>query len=113
MDLIQLGRGDQEGEASGGGYEGCGYWEGVGHALDGAEGYYAEAGWGEGFGADGLYIDIRQCKGAGYFAEEGRFLLIGLDKSQGDVRGPEFEGNAGETGSRAEVGHADRARLRG
>ena len=48
-----------------GGQEVGGYWEDFGEALYGSEGYYVEGGWGEGFGAGVLYIDVRQCKGAG------------------------------------------------
>jgi len=66
-----LGGGDQEGQASLGGQEvGC-YWEDFWQALYGSEGYGVEGVWGEGLGAGVLYIDVRQCKGAGYFAEEG------------------------------------------
>jgi hypothetical protein len=71
--------GDQEGQASGGGYEAGGRWEDGFEALYGSDGYYVEGEWGEGFGADVLYIDVRKCKSAGYFAEEGRFLLVGFD----------------------------------
>jgi len=106
VDLGELGGGDQEGEASGGGEERGGYGEDVGEAFDGAEGDYVEGGGGEGFGADVLYIDVRQCKGAGEFAEEGGFLLIGFDQGEGDVVGPEFDGDAREAGARAEVCYA-------
>src|ERR1700678_2620926 len=46
---IQLGGGDQEGQASLGSEEGFGCWEHLGQALDGAEGYYVEGG-GDGLG---------------------------------------------------------------
>ncbi len=62
---VKLGGGDQEGKASSGGQEAGGGWEDASEALDGAEGYYVEGGWGKGFGAGVLYIDVRQCKGAG------------------------------------------------
>jgi len=61
---IQLGGGDQEGQASLGSEEGFGCWEHLGQALDGAEGYYVEGG-GDGLGTDVSYIDLCQCKGAG------------------------------------------------
>jgi hypothetical protein len=80
--------------------------------LNGAEGDYIKVLAGQGFGADVLYIDVRQCKSAGDFAEERRFLVIGLDQSEGDVRGPEFDGNARESGAGAEVGNSRRG-LRG
>jgi hypothetical protein len=54
-----------------------------------------------------LYIDVRQCKGAGHFAEEGRLLVIGFDQGEGDVRSPEFDGESGEAGAGTEVGEAD------
>jgi len=61
-------------------------------------------GGGEGFGAGVLYIDVGQCKGAGDFAEEGGLLVVGLDEGEGDLRGPEFYGEAGESGAGADVG---------
>ena len=103
---FELGGGDQECQASGGGEEGGGYGEDVWEALDGAEGYDVEGGWGESFGAGVLYIDVRQCKGAGDFVEEGGFLVVGLDEGEGDVGGPEFDGDAGEAGAGAQVGNA-------
>ena len=45
---------------------------------------------GVGFGAVGDYIDVRQCKGAGGFAEEGGFLVIRFDERQADGRSPDF-----------------------
>ena len=75
-------------------------------AFDGAEGDYVESGSGKGFGARGLYIDVRQCKGAGDFAEEGGLLVIGFDQGQGDLGDPEFYGDAGESGAGAYVGEA-------
>ena len=78
--------------------------------LDGAEGDYVE-GLSDGFGASVLYIDVRQCKSAGDFAEEGGFLVIGFDESEGEVGGPEFYRNAGESGAGAEVGEAGEGRL--
>ena len=103
--LGDLAGADQEGEAAGGGYEGGGNGEDVFEALDGAEGDYVEhVGRGEVFGAGGSYIDVRQCKGAGDFAEEGGLLVVGFDESKGDLWGPEFDGEAGESGAGAEVG---------
>ena len=62
---FELGGGDEEGQAALGGQERCGYREDSREAFYGTEGYYVEGGWGEGFGAGVLYIDVRQCKGAG------------------------------------------------
>ena len=36
------------------------------------------------------YIDVGQCKFVGHFAEERGFLVIRLDESELDLRGPEF-----------------------
>jgi hypothetical protein len=55
-------------------------------------------------GAAGEYIDVRQCKGAEDFAEERGLFLIGLDQGEADWRGPEFDGDAGESGAGTEVG---------
>jgi len=54
-----------------------------GEALHGSQGY--DIGlrdlrtFGQGFGSAGDYIDVGQCKCAGYFAEEGSLLVIRLD----------------------------------
>jgi len=48
--------------------------------FDGSKGDDVGGGFGEGFGAGGNYIDVRQCKGADYFAEECSFLMIGFDQ---------------------------------
>jgi len=101
-----LGRGDQESQASVGGQEGGGYWEDVGESLYGSEGYHVEGVRGQGFGADVLYIDVRQCNGAGCFGEEGGFLLAGFDQREGDVGSPEFYGDTGEAGAGTEVGYS-------
>jgi len=101
--LGELGGGDEEGEASGGGEEAGGDGEDMGEALDGAQGDYVECACGKGLGASVLYIDVRQCKGAGDFAEEGGFLVVGFDEGEGDVRGPEFYWNPGEAGAGAQV----------
>src|SRR5579864_592548 len=74
--------------------------------LHGAEGDYVERGGGEKFGAGGLYIDVRQCKGAGDFAEEGGLLVIRFNQREGDAGGPELDGEAGESGAGADVGEA-------
>ncbi len=66
----------------------------------------------DGFGTLVLYIDVRQCKRAHDFAEEGGFLVVGLDEGEGDVGGPKFDRYSGEAGTGAEVGETD-ANLRG
>ena len=76
-------------------------------ALDGSEGYQVGAGeagaGGYGAGSIGDYIDIRKCKCAGRFAEEGGLLVIRFDQRQMDVRGPDFQGKGGEPGAGADV----------
>ena len=77
----------------------AGYGEGGFEALYCSQGYYV-GGWvGVVFGAAGEYIDVRQCKGSGDFAEEGCFLLVGLDQGQVDLGSPDFYGQAGEAGA--------------
>jgi hypothetical protein len=101
---VFLGGADQEGQTAGWCYQtgGCGE-DGL-EALYGAEGDQIELG-GKRFGARVLYIDVRQYKGAGDFAEEGAFLVVGFDERQGDMRGPELHGEAGESRARAYVGY--------
>ena len=101
--LVLLSGADQESEAAGRGDQGCGGGKDGVEALDGAEGDQVES-CRYGFGAGVLYIDIRQCKGAGDFAEEGGLLVVGLDEGEGYLRGPEFDREAGESGAGAQVG---------
>lgn len=58
---------------------------------------------GEGFGAGGYYIDVRQCKGTDDFAKKGGFLVIRFDEGQGDVRRPDFDRKAREAGAGTDV----------
>jgi len=78
-----------------------------GEMLHGSEGYYFGTGevgaGGEDFGSVGNYIDVGQCKRAGHFAEEDGFLVIGFDQRQVDARGPQFQGDGGESGTGADV----------
>jgi len=75
--------------------------------LYGSEGYYVgfRKVWtsDEGFRPVGDYIDVRQCKCPGYFAEKDGFLLIGFDQGEMDVGGPDFDGEGGESGATAYV----------
>ena len=98
----QLGLADQESELPLGSQQTGGYRQDGLEALDGAEADYVECRR-EGFGAGGLYIDVRQCKRARDLAEERGFLVIGLDQGQVYLGSPEFDGDAGEAGARAEV----------
>src|ERR1700686_2662497 len=104
LSWTSLGGADQEGEAASGSDE-CGRSGERGfEALDGAEGDYVEAIAREVFGALILYIDVRQSKGARDFAEEGGFLVVGLDQGEREGRSPELDGKAGESGAGTYVG---------
>ena len=85
--------------------------------LYGSEGYYFGTGevgtGGQDFGPVGEYSDVGQCKCAGHFAEEGGFLVIGFDQRQVDVLGPEFQGERGESGARADVEDVGRTAVSG
>ena len=77
--------------------------------LYGSEGYEVGAGaetGGHDFGTVGHYIDVGQCKCAGYFAEEGGLLVIRFDQREVDVRGPELQGKGGESRAGADVENA-------
>jgi hypothetical protein len=74
--------------------------------LDGAKSDYFVS-LGDGLGSSVLYIDVRQCKGAHDFAEEGGFLVVRLDQGEGDLRGPEFDREAGEASAGTEVGYGE------
>jgi len=99
-----LGCANEEGQAASGGDQGAGDGENGCEAFDGAQSDDVEGGGRKGFGAGVLYIDVGQCKSAGDLAQEGGFLVVGLDQGEGDVRSPEFDGEAGEAGAGAEVG---------
>jgi len=121
--------GDQEGETAGGGDEAGGGRQDVIEAFDGAEGHKrcgraTEAWncptharrrleWGTVFDTEVLsaaweYIDIRQCKRANDFAQEGDFLVLGFDEG-GAERGHEnVDGDAGEAGAGTEVDEIER-----
>ena len=81
--------------------------------LHGSEGYYVgarEIGAGEqGFGSVGDYIDVGQCKCAGYFAEESGFLVIRFDQREVDLWSPDFQGKCGESGAGTYVEDAGNA----
>ena len=78
-----------------------------------SEGYYFGTGevgtGGQDFGSVGDYIDVGQCKRAGHFAEEDGLLVIGFDQRQVDARGPQFQGDGGESGTGADVEDAGSA----
>jgi len=98
-----LGLTDEKGEAALRTEESSGGRKDLMEALDGAQGHERRGGRREVFGAAGEYIDVRQCKCADGFAEEGCFLVVGFD--QGDLRAgrPDFHGEAGKAGAGAKV----------
>lgn len=96
----------EEGQAAVGGGQAGGGWERGFEALDGAEGYYFGGRVGVVLGASGEYIDVGQCKGPRDFAQESRFLVVGLDQGEVDKGGPHFYGEAGESGAGADVEEA-------
>ena len=104
----ELGFADEEGQAAGGGDQAGCYWEGGVEALDCSQGYYVGGRVGVVLGASGEYIDVRQCKAAGDFAQEGGFLVVGFDQGQVDLGRPDFYGQAGEAGAGADVDQTDR-----
>lgn len=98
-----LGAADEEGDTGGGGEEGGGGGEDGVEAFDGAQGEEAGGGRGKVLGAAGEYIDIRQCKSADDFAQEGHFLMVGLDQCDSGPGRPDLHGEAGESGSGTQV----------
>lgn len=103
MDGGKLGGSDQEREAAFGSDQAAGDRQDGFEALDGAQRDHVESRRRERFGAGGEYIDVRQCKGAGNFAQECGLLVIGLDQGERERRPPQFDGDAGEAGARADV----------
>ena len=97
--MRELSLADEEGEATLGCDQARGDREGVLEAFDCAEGYYFGGRVLIVFGAAGEYIDVHQCKCSGDLAQEGCFLLVGLDQGQLDVGRPDFDGETGEAGA--------------
>ena len=102
--LVDLGSADQERKATSWGDQPGRHWEYGFEAFDCTECHEPEESGLQGFGADGLYLDVRQLKDPDHFAQEGGFLVIGLDQADGDLRCPDFEGEARESGAGANVG---------
>lgn len=102
--MVELRGADEKGQTPAGGYERGRCGEDRREALNGAQGDQVEPDPGEVFGARALYIDVRQCKDPGDFAEEGGFLVIGFDQGERDLRSPELEGETGESRAGADVG---------
>jgi len=120
LKLFLLGFSYEERQAGVGGEEPGSEGKNLSEVLDCAEGHYFGrpdcawgGGWGIGagrgklvshrFGAAGDYIDVHQCKCAGYLAEEGGLLVIGFDHREADIGGPDFDGESRETRTGAEV----------
>lgn len=77
-----------------GSQEGYGLGEDGFEVLDRSQGDYFGSGdlWVLGcyLGSIGKYVDVGQCKGSGYFAQECGFLVIRFDECQVDLRCPDL-----------------------
>lgn len=99
---VRLGVANEEYEAASGGEEAGSGGESGFEALDGAESDHGRLFW-KVFGAGGEYIDVRQCKGADDFAEEGGLFLVGFDEGNAEMRRPDLDRKAREAGAGAQV----------
>ena len=72
-------------------------------ALNRAQGHDIKGDPMQGFCAGGLYIDIRQCKGADHLTQKSRLLVIGLNQRQCSVRRPQFDGQSRKTCTGAHI----------
>ena len=61
---------------------------------------------GDGFSTVDLYIDISQCKRTDNFTEEGGFLMVRFNQGHVNRGRPKFDGDAGKSGTGAQVGGA-------
>src|SRR5579864_2712681 len=104
--LGKLGGTDQQGERSTGRKQSGSERKGMGKALDGAHGYEMGTGAGVSLGATGEYIDIHQSISSDDFFEEGGFLVLRFDERELERRGPDLEGQGGESSAGAEVNSA-------
>ncbi len=112
---------NQEGQAACRGDQRGGDWEDGIEALDGAkrdemegvagQGWRARSFCKQGFGAGCDYIDVGQCKGANDLAQEGGFLVVGLDQGEGEVWRPELEVKPRKSSARADVGDGESSRI--
>lgn len=82
MSESELGGTDEEGELASRGDEASGSEQRGFEALDGTKGHDIENFFGKSVGAIGLYIDIRQCKGASDLAEEYGLPVVGFDQRE-------------------------------
>lgn len=113
LELGELSGADQHGEAPCIRYQGRGDREDGGEAFHGAQGDHVIRVCGQGLGASILYIDVGQCKSADHLTEEGGLLVVGFDERERDVGRPEFDGEAGESGTGAQVGNSRSLHHRG
>src|SRR5437660_1520127 len=74
-------------------------------ALDGAQRHNLGLP-GKVFSACANYIDIRQCKCASNFLQEGGFLVIGFNQGEVNLRRPDLNGNARKSSAGAYVDNA-------
>lgn len=88
----ELGLADEKGETALRGHEGCGREQDMVETLDGTQGHEGGGGGREVLGAAGEYIDVRQCKCADGFAQEGYFFVVRFDQGDLRVRRPDFQG---------------------
>jgi hypothetical protein len=97
---------NQEGQTASAGKEFRGDADDLFEVLDGAQGHDVEASLGvaEILGAAVEYIDVRQCKRAGYLAEEDGFLVVGFNQGEIDAGVPEPQGDAREAGAGTDIG---------
>ncbi len=93
---------DEEREAAGWNHQASGDGQSGVEAFDGAQGDHVGLG-SEAFGAAGEYIDVRQCKAADDFAQEGRLLLVRFNQCELDVGRINLDGKAGEASTGANV----------
>ena len=103
---------DEEGEVAGGSEEARSQRQDGFEVLDrsqrdqvGGREVGAQTG-GEGLGALGHYIDVRQFKFAGHFAEEGGLLVVRFDERELDGRRPDLQGESWKAGTGTDVDNA-------
>jgi len=103
---VDLGGADEESQGSARGEAGGGDEQDLVEPLDGAQGDDLGESRREVFGPPSENIDVRQCKCTDHLAQEGDFLLLGLNQCYRSSRGPDLDGQAGEAGSRADIDEA-------
>src|ERR1700730_8906551 len=114
-DAVRLGLADEDRQTAAGSYQSDGCRKDGLEAFDGAERDDICVDFGPGclrvfrarfaevVGGPGEYIDIGQCKTADNLAQKSGLLLSRLDQGEVDVRSPDLDGKAGESGARSNV----------